>query len=122
MSDPVQKSAEAHYGLAPLRTYHSTLTEMFHVTHEAGARRHPLYWLKANQLAAKAINDAGQKVTDTTLKTVVSLVLLRMLDWLQPVGLSEEPTDASIKAVLSKMPANYGDTWRALQAVPDREK
>lgn len=100
----IQKAAKGHYGPDKRRTYrYSQLNELFHVAHQAGAKRHPREWLLINQCAAKAISDCGQRTDDTTIKAVVSVVLLRVLDLLRPVGMLEEPTDENIKTVLAKI-------------------
>ena len=99
--------------------------EMFTKVHEAGAGRHPLEWLKANHLGAKAIIDTGHRVDDPAMRVVVSLVALKLLDWLRPCGVPDDPTDENIKDALNKLPAVV-DTdpplFRSFQGVPDREK
>lgn len=99
--------------------------EMFTKVHEAGAVRHPLEWMKACQVGANALRDTGHRVDDPALRAVVSLVTLKMLDWLRPSGMLEEPTDDNIKAVLNKLPVvldNDPPLFRSFQGVPDHEK
>lgn len=79
------------------------LNRTFHKTHEAGAKRHPRYWLEANQIAAKVLSDLGLRVDDPALRTTVSLVVLRILDWRQPVGTPEVPTLDNIDCVIRKL-------------------
>lgn len=98
--------------------------EMFTKIHEAGAVRHPLEWMHACHVGANALRDTGHRVDDPALRAVVSLVTLKMLDWLRPSGMSEEPTDDNIKTVLSRLPIvpdNDPPIIRSLQGVPDRE-
>ena len=85
------------------------LGQLFVRTHEAGANRHPLYWYKANEIAARVLRDTGNSPQDEMMKTVVSLLALRMLDWLQPVGINEEVTEENVKATLNKVAPPEGD-------------
>lgn len=85
------------------------LGALFNKVHEAGAKRHPLYWYKANEIAAIALHETGNSPQDLMMKTVVSLLALRMLDWLQPVGINEEVTEANLKEVLRQVAPQEGD-------------
>ena len=99
--------------------------EMFTKIHEAGANRHPLEWMQACHVGANALRDTGHRVDDPALRAVVSLVTLKMLDWLRPSGMLEEPTDDNIKTVLNKLPVVVDSDpplFRSLQGLPDREK
>ena len=71
--------------------------------HEQGANRHPLYWLQANHLAVDVLHKLELRPSDPAMKAVASMLVLRMLDWLQPLGVTENPTDDSIKDVLERL-------------------
>lgn len=71
--------------------------------HEKGAERHPLYWLKANHLAVDVLYKLELRPSDPVHKAIASMIVLRMLDWLQPLGINENPTEDSIKTVLERL-------------------
>lgn len=71
--------------------------------HEQGAARHPLYWLKANHLAVDVIYKLGLRPSDPETKALASMLVLRLLDWLQPLGVNENPTEDNIKVVLERL-------------------
>jgi hypothetical protein len=79
------------------------LLDVAHAAHANGARRHPRYWLAANHLAVNVLHQLNQKPHDPVMKAVASVLTLRLLDWLQPLGVIEEPTDENVKGVLERL-------------------
>lgn len=73
---------------------------VFHLVCEAGANRHPRHWMAANQKAANAIRDIGERVDDFTLKTLAATVCLRVLDMLRPLGRPDEPSDKHMADII----------------------
>lgn len=101
------------------------LGNVAHAAHEHGAKRHPRYWLQANHIAVDVIHKLNQQPHDPVMKALASVLTLRLLDWLQPLGITEEPTDENTKDVLNKLPVvldNDPPLFRSFQGVPDREK
>jgi hypothetical protein len=62
------------------------LDKLFTEVHDAGAKRHPENWLLANQAATWAIGRCGLQASDPAIRTVVSMVTLRVLDTTLPEG------------------------------------
>lgn len=56
----------------------------FERIHEIGSNRHPRSWFNANRLAVENLWDSDLKVNDPEVKRVVSLVVLRVLDHIEP--------------------------------------
>ena len=78
------------------------LDKAFHQIHSGGARRHPREWMDVNQIACDAILALGGTPADKMLRTLASLVTLRVCDKLRPMGIPDKPTDDSLKTVLEK--------------------
>jgi len=79
------------------------LGNVAHAAHENGAKRHPRYWLQVNHIAVDVITKLGQKPYDPLMKAVASVLALRLLDYLQPLGIIEEPTAENVKDVLERL-------------------
>jgi hypothetical protein len=56
----------------------------FEQIHEVGAKRHPEVWLTANRVAATNLWDTKLDISDPEVKRAVSLIILRVLDAVQP--------------------------------------
>ena len=81
------------------------LGNIAHAAHENGAKRHPFIWLKANHVAIDVINKLELEAHNPVVKALASVLTLRLLDWLQPLGVTDEPTPENIKDALERLKA-----------------
>jgi hypothetical protein len=56
----------------------------FEEIHELGAKYHPNTWLCATRLAVETLWDTDLRVDDPEVKRAISLVVLRVLDCVEP--------------------------------------
>jgi len=66
----------------------------FEEIHEIGSRYHPVSWFNTNRVAASSLWDSGLRVDDPEVKRAVSLVVLRVLDHVEPRVYAKEGKDA----------------------------
>lgn len=77
------------------------LDSVFHKLHEAGAERHLTRWFELNHVAADAISALGGDRSDKFTRCLATLVLLRTLDRIQPLGLRDDPNEKDLDRLLS---------------------
>ena len=56
----------------------------FEEIHLLGAKYHPHSWINANRLAVENLWDSDLRVDDPEVKRAVSLIVLRVLDHVEP--------------------------------------
>ena len=82
---------------------HDEYLNIAHAAHENGARRHPRYWLKANHIVVDVLRKLEMTPHEPQNRALGATLALRLLDYLQPLGVIEEPTDENVKDVLERV-------------------